>query len=301
MREYLIQRSAPTAEPISLVEAKLHLVVTITEDDSLITSLIAAARQYAESITRRALVAQKWSVLLDNFPRPGFNVGSANWYGPQWGINPGPLTVLSPDGVTGYEIYLPFAPTMLVESIAYVDTAGAPQTLATDQYQIDLSTPACLTPAFGTVWPETRMQKGAVTIKFSAGYVCPLTADAALNTVSIPIWPALAVNDTLRVSNSGGALPAPLAAATDYFIKTVASPGVYTLAATAGGSTIDITTPGTGTNFVGAVPEGILAWLKIRMGSLYENREEVALLNRGKIELLPFVDGLLDDFRVLTF
>lgn len=301
MREYLIQRSAPTAEPISLVEAKLHLNVTITEDDSLVTSRVAAARQYAESITRRALVAQKWSALLDHFPRPGFNIGSANWYGPQWGINPGPLTVLSPDGVTGYEIYLPYPPTMFVESISYVDTGGTPQTLATDQYQVDLSTPACLTPAFGTVWPETRMQKGAVTIKFSAGYVCPLTADVTADTISVPTWPALAVNDTLRVSNSGGALPAPLAPLTDYFVKTVVSPGVYTLAATAGGALINITTTGTGTNFIGAIPEGILAWLQIRLGSMYENREEVALLNRGKIELLPFVDGLLDDFRVLTF
>ncbi len=304
MRQYLVQRTAPTVEPLSLVEAKSHLRVDITDDDALITSLVTAARQYAEQITRRAFIAQRWTSALDTFPRPGFNVGSANWYGPQWGINPGPLTVLSPEGETGYEIYLPYAPTLFVESVQYIDTtspAGILQTLDPTKYQLDLSEPACLTPAFGTVWPETQMQKGAVTIKFSAGFACPLTADATADTISVPIWPVLAIGATVRLSNTGGTLPAPLQAATDYFVQSVPSAGVYKLSATSGGSAIDITTVGTGTSFVGVVPPGILAWLKIRMGSMYENREEVALLNRGKIELLPFVDGLLDNFRVLTF
>lgn len=41
----------PTAEPVSLVEAKLHLRVDFNDDDALITSLITAARQAAETIT----------------------------------------------------------------------------------------------------------------------------------------------------------------------------------------------------------------------------------------------------------
>lgn len=47
-----------------------------------------------------------------------------------------------------------------------------------------------------------------------------------------------------------------------------------------------------------AVPEGIKSWIKMRVGSLYAHREEVALMNRGKIEALPFVDGLLDPYKV---
>ena len=46
------------------------------------------------------------------------------------------------------------------------------------------------------------------------------------------------------------------------------------------------------------VPEGIKSWIKLRVGSLYAHREEIALLNRGSIESLPFVDGLLDPFRM---
>ena len=48
------------------------------------------------------------------------------------------------------------------------------------------------------------------------------------------------------------------------------------------------------------VPEGIKCWIKLRVGSLYAHREEVALLNRGRIEALPFIDGLLDPFKVVT-
>lgn len=48
-----------------------------------------------------------------------------------------------------------------------------------------------------------------------------------------------------------------------------------------------------------SVPEGIKSWIKLRLGCLYAHREEVALINRGKIEALPFVDGLLDPFKVV--
>jgi hypothetical protein len=46
------------------------------------------------------------------------------------------------------------------------------------------------------------------------------------------------------------------------------------------------------------VPAGICQWLLLRVGTLYENREEVALMNRGKVEPLPYVDTLLDPYTV---
>ena len=44
-----------------------------------------------------------------------------------------------------------------------------------------------------------------------------------------------------------------------------------------------------------AVPEGIKSWIKLRVGSLYSHREEVS---RTSITPLPFVDGLLDPYKV---
>ena len=47
-----------------------------------------------------------------------------------------------------------------------------------------------------------------------------------------------------------------------------------------------------------AVPEGLKSWIKLRLGSLYAHREEVASMARGRIDSLPFVDGLLDPYKV---
>lgn len=47
------------------------------------------------------------------------------------------------------------------------------------------------------------------------------------------------------------------------------------------------------------VPDGIKAWIKLRVATLYANREEVAVLSRGKVEMLPYVDNLLDDYLVV--
>jgi uncharacterized phiE125 gp8 family phage protein len=45
------------------------------------------------------------------------------------------------------------------------------------------------------------------------------------------------------------------------------------------------------------VPEGIRHWILLRVGTLYENREEVAILSRQSIEPLPFLDCLLDPYK----
>lgn len=48
------------------------------------------------------------------------------------------------------------------------------------------------------------------------------------------------------------------------------------------------------------VPSGIKRWMLMRVGSLYQHREEFSVLPAGRIDPLPFVDGLLDPYRVVT-
>ena len=60
----------PAEEPVSLAEAKLHLRVDFPNEDALITALIAAARQAAETLTGRQLVTARWKLVLDSFPGP---------------------------------------------------------------------------------------------------------------------------------------------------------------------------------------------------------------------------------------
>jgi uncharacterized phiE125 gp8 family phage protein len=49
-----------------------------------------------------------------------------------------------------------------------------------------------------------------------------------------------------------------------------------------------------------SVPEGIRQWMLVRISTLYEHREEVEVVSRGKVEPMPFVDSLLDPYRVLV-
>ncbi len=60
--------SGPALEPVTLVEAKQFIRLEDSSEDSFITTLIAAARLHVESTTRRALIAQSWRVICDNWP-----------------------------------------------------------------------------------------------------------------------------------------------------------------------------------------------------------------------------------------
>jgi hypothetical protein len=63
MTSYLI--AGPGEEPVSLAEAKAFARVDGTDEDALISALIAAARLHVESLTGRALVMQTWRLVLN--------------------------------------------------------------------------------------------------------------------------------------------------------------------------------------------------------------------------------------------
>jgi uncharacterized phiE125 gp8 family phage protein len=58
----------PTSEPLNLDETKLYLRVDHSEDDALILSMIAAARQYCEAVTKRSFTTQTMQMWSDQFP-----------------------------------------------------------------------------------------------------------------------------------------------------------------------------------------------------------------------------------------
>lgn len=144
---------------------------TNTTLDPMISRFVVGARQAAENITRRAFITQKWKLTLDQFPMPAMNIGAANWYGPQWGTSPGPLSTVRPDGATGFEIFVPLPPLQSIDAIKYVDQDGNQQTLDPTQYLVDsVREPARITPAYGASWPQTRNQANAVEVDFTCGY-----------------------------------------------------------------------------------------------------------------------------------
>ncbi|HAJ48517.1 MAG TPA: hypothetical protein DCL54_18220, partial [Alphaproteobacteria bacterium] len=57
--------------PVTLAEAKAHARIDIADDDALITRCIAAAREWVEAETGRALMTQTWRLTLDAWPDGG--------------------------------------------------------------------------------------------------------------------------------------------------------------------------------------------------------------------------------------
>jgi uncharacterized phiE125 gp8 family phage protein len=55
-------------EPVTLADAKAFARIDSTDDDALVTSLIASARHVVEGYTGRALINQTWTATLDFLP-----------------------------------------------------------------------------------------------------------------------------------------------------------------------------------------------------------------------------------------
>lgn len=137
--------TAPTVMPVSLNEMKDHLKVLPddTEEDALIAGLLRAAVDHLDGekgILGRALCTQTWDLKLDCFHEA---------------------------------IRIPLPPIQSIDTVTYVDAAGATQTLASSEYTLinNGKRPSTLIPAYLKSWPTTRMAPQAVTIRFTAGYL----------------------------------------------------------------------------------------------------------------------------------
>lgn len=134
--------TAPAQYPVTLQQAKTHLRIDDDQiaDDALVIGLIAAATDYAETFTRRALISQTWDGVMDDFPN-------------------------------GDAFRLAFPPLQSVTSITYTDANGDSQTFSSAKYIVDIvSKPARIALAYQQEWPVTREIANAVTVRFVAGY-----------------------------------------------------------------------------------------------------------------------------------
>lgn len=266
----------PAALPLHIADVRQHLRQDITDDDNLIIGVYApAAVAEAESATQRQLVAARYRYTIDSFPAV---------------------------------IKLPKSPLIQIIGINYIAADGTTQTVPSENYTID---PSSLVPEItlmpGKSWPIISRQANAVQITFDAGYVAPFAVDIPANSIAAPAWKPLVVGETVRLSNSGGALPVPLENKKDYFVQAVILPGTYTLSATSGGPAIDLTSVGTGLNFIGQtgingsdgeIPAAIIAWILLNVETQYTYRGRL-LTTADQLSKNPFVDRLLDPYRTV--
>ncbi len=65
----IVMTSGPALEPVTLAEAKAHLRLDHTLEDSLIQSLIITSRLHIEAALGLALITQTWSYFADRWPK----------------------------------------------------------------------------------------------------------------------------------------------------------------------------------------------------------------------------------------
>jgi uncharacterized phiE125 gp8 family phage protein len=281
-----LQRTIQAAAlALDVLELRAQVRQDVTTDDAMLQLYLRGATLFAEERCGRTIVASRWKFTIDAFPGPTL-----------MGVPFG-----RPFNVPGSAILLERGPVLTVQSIKYVDMNGTQQTLSPSSYVVDTTQlPARITPVFGQIWPPTLPQINAVEVIYDAGEIAPLTFTASSSTIGIKggIWQALNVGDNLRFQNSGGTLPAPLAADTDYYVASVLTPTTFTVSATLGGSAVTMTDVGTGTHYIGRMHDSVRTWLLTRVGAFFENREDTLILQRGTVVEIPYTDRLLDGATV---
>jgi uncharacterized phiE125 gp8 family phage protein len=136
MTSYLL--SGPASEPVTLDEARAYLRLDATDDDALVTTLIAAARLHIESVTGRALLSQTWRVVRDDWP-----VSAA--------------------------IRLPVSPLRSVAAVTGYDAEGTAHNLDPDAIQLDVAGGQLFLPAGYGDGMLLRDRQG-IEIDYVAGY-----------------------------------------------------------------------------------------------------------------------------------
>lgn len=142
---------APTASPVTLEDAKDFCRISHDDEDALVQSLIAAAVEWVEHYTRRALATQTYRVSLSEWPTDG--------------------------------IALPYAtPLQSITSVTYYDGDNAQQTLSSANYlAITTTEPGRLDWIETPSQPTLYARPDAVQILYVAGQSDVASVPAALS------------------------------------------------------------------------------------------------------------------------
>lgn len=146
----------PVEEPVSLAEVKQHLKLETDADDSLLATLIAAARVALETRTRRIFISQGWRLYLDGMPRKRM-------------------------------LDLPILPLVSIDAVTIYDGTGDPIILPPTDYLADvLSEPPRLRFNTGlSTGPGIDMN--GIEIDVTAGYGAPADVPAPLRTAMLQL------------------------------------------------------------------------------------------------------------------
>ena len=136
----LVSLAGPLQEPVLLDDIKTHLRVSENDEDTLISSLIIAARVHVEHILSRKMITQTWSFYLD-----------------QW-----------PENDT---ISLPLNPVQNISEIKIYDVQDVASVVAASDYYVDVSgDPARIIWLGGGARPHAGRVANGIEVRFTTGY-----------------------------------------------------------------------------------------------------------------------------------
>lgn len=137
----LERMTPPAVEPLTLAEARLHLRLDDTAEDTLVSALIVAARQMAEQHLGRALITQGFRLWLDRWP------------------------------AGRRALDLPRPPLSAVSAVTTYDEDGDATVLDPASWLADVvAVPGRLVLRAGTATPFGSRAANAVSIDYEAGY-----------------------------------------------------------------------------------------------------------------------------------
>jgi uncharacterized phiE125 gp8 family phage protein len=143
----LVRQTQPAVEPVTLAEAKAHLRVDTADDDTYITGLIRAAREWVEQYLDRTLVHTQWVMRFDKFP---------------------------PDGTLDIELPRPpmvASGTATAVALTFTFENGDTSTYSTASFRVDrASTPGAVKTLYGQTWPPHLQDDNAISVTWWAGY-----------------------------------------------------------------------------------------------------------------------------------
>jgi len=138
-----VLKTAPVNEPISLTQTKLYLRIEPTDvaEDTLLNSLISAARAWVETDTDRALITQTWYLYLSFFPLVDY-------------------------------IELPFGTLQSIIAVKYTDSNNNVHTISASDYTVDTkSYVPKIQLNYGVSWPTaTFSANNPIEIEAEVGY-----------------------------------------------------------------------------------------------------------------------------------
>lgn len=142
----LVMTSPPACYPVGLAEVRAQLNIDTEDYDARLTGLVAAATEWVENYTGRALITRSYT-------------GYLNWF---------------PTGPRGYVrpyIQLEKPPLISVVDLITYDDSDNPTTYPSTQYYVDtVRTPGRIVLRRGQVWPIPLRLADGIQIDFTAGY-----------------------------------------------------------------------------------------------------------------------------------